>query len=394
MVPHNSIVGTLHSNTNVLPVRVYASRALLNRYGRKDYHIMKIVVTGAGSAQSNGVINCLRMGNDNDEILGFGSDRYDLMLCNANKKYLVPHSSDPKYQSVLLDLLKQIRPDMIHIQHDRELITAMGFRDQIEALGIKMLIPDYNTIDTCVHKFKSRKKFKDAGIRVPENIYINTPDDLKVAFQTLGTHNGTIWLRSTSVGGGGLGSLAAHSYEEAYEWIEQSNGWGCFLAAELLSQNTVTWLSIWYKGELIVAQGRRRHGWAHSALSASGVTGVTKIGSTYSDVRVDDIGKKACLAVSQMPHGIYGVDMAYDFDGSTNPTEINLATSFTTVQFFAEAGLNMPMIYKDLCLYGQKPNIKTCNPLPDGLLWIRGMDCTPVLTTEEEIQKTLIAYGE
>ena len=47
---------------------------------------MKIVVTGAGSAQSNGVINCLRMGNDNDEILGFGSDRYDLMLCNANKK--------------------------------------------------------------------------------------------------------------------------------------------------------------------------------------------------------------------------------------------------------------------------------------------------------------------
>ena len=27
------------------------------------------------------------------------------------------------------------------------------------------------------------------------------------------------------------------------------------------------------------------------------------------------------------------------------------------------------------------------NPLPDGLVWIRGMDVTPVLTTSEELAK-------
>ncbi|GAB7266165.1 hypothetical protein DZS_09990 [Dickeya ananatis] len=46
----------------------------------------KIVITGAGSAQSNGVINSLLMANDGEEIIGLGSDPADLMLCKAHKK--------------------------------------------------------------------------------------------------------------------------------------------------------------------------------------------------------------------------------------------------------------------------------------------------------------------
>ena len=105
---------------------------------------------------------------------------------------------------------------------------------------------------------------------------------------------------------------------------------------------------------------------------------------------VDIIGEKACLAVSNRPHGVYGVDMTYDFDGVPNPTEINIGRFFTTVQFFAEAGLNMPVIIKELCLYERKPQgYPLLNPLKDGLLWIRGMDVLPILTTEEELQKRI-----
>lgn len=351
---------------------------------------MKIVITGAGSAQSNGVINCLHMDSERNEIIGFGSDPYDLMLCNADKKYVVPHSSAPEYEEAFLKLLRDIRPDMVHFQHDKELSVAMGFRDKIESLGVKMLLPDNETIETCVRKYQSWKKFKTAGIRVPENMYIKDEQDLRSAFEKLGSHEGAIWLRSTKIGGGGLGALAVRDYNEAYEWIEKADGWGEFVAAELLSKETVTWLSIWYEGELIVAQGRRRHGWAHSALSPSGVTGVTKVGETYSDELVDQVGMQACVAVSAKPHGVYGVDMTYDFQGIPNPTEINIGRFFTTVQFFAEAGLNMPVILKDLCLYGKKPNVKQLNPLPDGLLWLRAMDCAPILTTEAELRKQLI----
>ena len=352
----------------------------------------KIFVTGAGSAQSNGVINCLLMDHkSNDEIVGLGSDQYDLMLCKAQKKILLPHSTKSDYKEKLLKVLNTEKPDMIHFQHDKELFVASSFRDEISATGVKFLIPDNNTIDTCVHKYKSWKKFKDYGLKVPENIVINTKQDLKCAFKELGNVDGKIWLRSMSIGGGGKGALPTNDFDTAVDWINNSEGWGDFVAAELLTKKTVTWLSIWYKGELIVAQGRRRVGWAHSSLSPSGVTGVTKVGETYANSIVDEVGQKACKAVSQQPNGIFGVDMAYDKDGIPNPTEINIGRFFTTVEFFAQAGLNFPVILKNLCIFGKKPELsRKLNPLPDGLLWLRAMDVAPLLTTREEIKRRLI----
>ena len=352
----------------------------------------KIFVTGAGSAQSNGVINCLMMDRSEPlEIVGLGSDPYDLMLCKAHRKYLMPHSTSPSYKEKLLKVFSLERPDMVHFQHDKELSIALKFRGEIEATGVKMLVPDYQTIDTCVHKYKSWQKFKAAGIKVPENMVINNRDDLRRAFAELGGADGMIWLRSMSIGGGGKGALPTNDFSTAEDWIENSNGWGDFIAAELLTPQTVTWLSVWHEGELIVAQGRRRAGWAHAALSPSGVTGVTKVGETYSCPVVDEIAQKACRAVSAMPNGIYGVDMAYDKDGVPNPTEINIARFFTTVEFFAQAGLNMPVIVKDLCVHGRYPELnRKCNPLPDGLLWLRGMDVAPRITTRAEIDKELI----
>lgn len=351
----------------------------------------KILITGAGSAQSNGVINCLLMDKTSgDEILGMGSDPYDLALCRAHKKFIMPHSTKPEYKERLLSLLAREKPDMIHFQHDKELSIALRFRDEIEAMGVKLFVPDYETIDTCVHKYKSWRAFKAAGIKVPENIVIDNREDLRRAFSELGNQDGSIWLRSMSIGGGGKGALPTNDFETAADWIDKAEGWGDFVAAELLTSKTVTWLSIWYEGELIVGQGRRRAGWAHAALSPSGVTGVTRVGETYSDPQVDAIAQAACRAVSKVPHGVYGVDMAYDDKGVPNPTEINIARFFTTVEFFAQAGLNLPVILRDLCLYKKKPNlVKKCNPLPDGLLWLRGMDVLPRLTTRAELDMEL-----
>lgn len=351
----------------------------------------KIVLTGAGSAQGNGVINSLLLAGDGEEIIGLGSEPTDLIMCKAHKKYLMPHSRDEKYKAALLQVLAAEKPDMIHFQHDLELSIALGFRDKIEKAGVKMLVPDYDTIETCVHKYKSWQKFKQAGIKVPENLIIKTPDDLKRAFSELGDKDGTIWLRSMSIGGGGKGALPTNNFKEASEWIERCEGWGDFIAAELLTKDTITWLSIWQNGELIVAQTRRRKGWAHSALSPSGVTGVTKISETCSEAAADEVGMHSVRAVSAVPNGIYGVDMTYDKSGVPNPTEINISRFFTTIQFFTEAGLNMPKILKDIVLYGKKPVLtKKLNPLPDGLLWLRAMDCAPLLITQEQIEKTLI----
>ena len=355
----------------------------------------KILITGAGSVQSNGVINSLIMGGGNEEIVGTGSDPTDLVLCKATRKYQIPYCTAPNYQQALMAVLKKEKPDMIHFQHDLELFHAMKFREEIEKTGARLFAPDNQVIDTCVFKHKSWLKFKEAGIKVPENIIVEHPHDLKRAFSELADDDGKIWLRSTTIGAGGKGAFPSDNFEAANEWIEKNKGWGEFSAAEMLTPNSITWLSIWHEGKLVVAQTRRRKAWAGSSRSISGVTGVTKIGEICSFDEVDAIAQKAIFAITDKPHGIFGVDMTYDKSGVPNPTEINISRFFATILFFTTAGLNMPVILKDICLYNRFPKLeKKINPLQNGLMWLRGMDSYPKLITEEEIQADIIRLPE
>jgi carbamoyl-phosphate synthase large subunit len=351
----------------------------------------KILIAGAGGAPSEGVIKSLLMSSKQETIIGMGSGPTDLVLSKAEKKYCVPYANKPEYKSSLLKILKQEQPDLVHFQNDLEIYHASLIRDDILDTGVTLYMPEHEVIDICVHKYKSYLKFKEANIVVPENILIENENDLKRSFNELGDVNGNIWLRASSIGGGGKGSIQTNDFNLAKSWISRNDGWGDFVAAEMLTPDTVTWVSIWHEGALIVAQTRKRVGWIHGNRSASGVTGVTKVGQTCSDVKVDEVAINAIKAVSQKPHGIFGVDMAYDKAGTPNPTEINISRFFTTVLFFTEAGLNLPVIFKDIALYNEFPTLaKKINPLPDNLLWLRGMDTEPKLTTAEQIREETI----
>lgn len=350
----------------------------------------KILIAGAGGAPSEGVIKSLMKSDGRDTIIGMGAEPSDLALSHATRKFYIPYANDPKYKACLLRLLNDEKPDLVHFQNDLEIYHASMFRDEIMGTGAKMFMPEHSVIDTCVHKYKSYLAFKQAGVPVPRNIMINHEDDLREAFSKLKNGDGSIWLRSASIGGGGKGALPTNNYTLAKSWIDHYNGWGDFIAAEILTPKTVTWLSIWHEGELVVAQSRERRGWTHGNRSISGVTGVTKIGVTCDNDIVTRVAIDSIKAVSKRPHGIFGVDMTYDLLGVPNPTEINISRFFTTILFFTEAGLNMPEIFKDIALYREFPELeRKINPLPSGLLWLRGMDVIPRLMTSEELNREI-----
>lgn len=353
---------------------------------------MKILIAGCGGTPSEGVVKSLLYYDDKkDEIIGMGSEPTDLILSKAQRKYLIPYANALDYKSKLLKLLLKEKPDLVHFQNDLEIFEASKIREEILSTGTKLFMPKHEVIDTCVNKHKTYLKWIESGIKVPKNIFLNNEDDLKRSFEELANKEGKIWLRASSIGGGGKGSLPTNNYEFAKNWINYFNGWGDFVAAEMLTSDTVTFQSIWFEGKLIVAQTRLRKGWVHGNRTLSGVTGVTKVGQTYSDDIVNQVAIKAIYAVDNEPHGIYGVDMTYDSDNFPNPTEINISRFFTTILFFTKAGLNMPKIFKDIALYDEFPKLnKNINPLPDGLLWLRGMDTEPLLLTEEELNKKLI----
>ena len=354
----------------------------------------KILIGGAGGVPSENVIRSLNEGGEKYKIIGMGSEPSDLILSSAETKYVVPYANRANYWKVLSGILNKERPNLLHCQNDFEILEVSKIRDSIQSTGTKLFMPKHETVVNCVDKGLSAGIWERSGITIPKTMNINSPEDLKVAFDKLSKNDGKIWIRATQ-GGGGKGALPTGDFEFAKKWIDQYKGWGGFTAAELLTADTVTWLSIWYEGELVVAQGRKRKSWNLGNRTLSGVTGVTGVGETCSDALVDKTSIEAILSIDSKPHGIFAVDMTYDVDGIPNPTEINISRFFTTVYFFTKAGLNMPAIFVDIALHGKFPVLeKKINPLPEGLLWIRAMDREPLLTTEKEMLEQLIIYKD
>ena len=138
----------------------------------------------------------------------------------------------------------------------------------------------------------------------------------------------------------------------------------------------------------MIAQTRRRRSWNFGDRTLSGVTGITGVGETCSLPEVDQLAQDAIHAMSKKPHGIFAVDMTYHQDDRLCVTEINIGRFFTTHYFFTKAGVNFPEIYCNIALENKFPSLqKKINPLPNGLVWIRGMDVPPVLTTITELEK-------
>jgi hypothetical protein len=116
---------------------------------------------------------------------------------------------------------------------------------------------------------------------------------------------------------------------------------------------------------------------------------------TVADAQLDEIATRAVLAIDPRPNGLFGVDLTYDAAEVPNPTEINVGRFFTTHQFFTALGLNLPEVYVRLAFGEPPPPIeRRYNPLPEGKVWVRGVDFEPVLTSVEEVQRHVAALEE
>ena len=333
-----------------------------------------------GGTPATNFVRSLRDCPESYHLIGVDCDKYYLRRAETDERYLVPLARDPDYQRVLMDIISESGADLVYAQTDQEISEISTWRDQC---GARTLMPDAETVAICQDKFRSFEKWKQAGLRVPETMMIETPGDLSAAFERFGC---PVWLRAVVSPGGGQGSFRAKNVETGKAWMDFCEGWGRFTAAQCLEPDSTTWTSLWKNGELVVAQGRKRLYWEFGNRAPSGVTGITGTGVTVSDPVLDRVAAEAVHAVDSRPNGIFSVDLTYDRDGELNLTEINIGRFFTTHYFFTKAGLNLPYLFvkcafdEELPAFGPK-----INPLPKNLAWVRGMDFHPVLTTVEEI---------
>jgi carbamoyl-phosphate synthase large subunit len=340
--------------------------------------VKRILVTGAGGAPALNFIRSLRQAAEPFHIIGVDADPYRLMRAESDEIHAIPKSRDPDYLPLLKLIIKETGAEMLFAQPDVEIAVLSRHRDE---LGIRTFWPSHETVTACQDKYTTYRLWSEHGLTVAETREVRSDSDLRKAFAEFGD----VWLRLVT-GAAGRGAFHTDNLEQARAWIAFNGGYDGFTASRYLSPDSVTWQSIWNQGELVVAQGRKRLSWEFADRSPSGVTGITGVGVTITDEVLDDIALRAVQAVDPRPHGIFSVDLTYDAGGTPNPTEINIGRFFTTHLFFTEAGLNMPYIAVKLA-FGEpvpipKPHI---NPLPPDLVWIRGMDRSPVLTQQKAV---------
>ncbi len=348
----------------------------------------RIMVAGGGGSPSANFIRSLRASSEPMYLVATDADEYSLQRAETDEHYLVPSARDASYIPVLNEIIRREGIEFVHAQNDVEIEVLSARRDELAA---PMFLPDAETVRVCQDKFVSFAKWQAAGIKVPDTVLIDRDTDLQELLDRFG---GAMWVRAIS-GAGGRGSLAVDSVELAKSWLDHQqlvgNGaWdGNFTAAELLEPQTVTWMSLWHEGELVVAQGRERLRWELSRIAPSGVTGVTGVGQTHADPHLDEVAQAAVLAIDSRPHGLFGVDMAYDRNRVPQPTEINIGRFFTTHEFFTALGVNMPHMFVQLA-FGEEFErpVPALHPCPSDMLWIRGVDFEPVLTTVAAVERS------
>lgn len=342
----------------------------------------RILVTCAGGRLAVAFTRALTNLPDQYEVIGVDADVYGLQRAATCAGYVVPRASDHNYIDALNAVIDQHGIEMVFVQLEAELLPISAKRHLLHA---PVFLPRHETMLVCDSKFASYEKWQAAGIPVPESIKINSKQDLESALEHLG---GNMWLRSMS-GAGGKGSLPIRNgdIEKAMNWVEMWKGWGNFMAAELLTEQTSSWESVWNHGKLVAAQVRKRIRWEFSSMTMSGVTGITGVSETEDNVAVQNICHDAVLAVDPEPHGIMGVDVSIDSTGNPKVTEINAGRFMSGgAILFAQQGFNFPYVATKTAFGESVDGVDgAINPLPNGLVCVRGLDIEPIITTRAAI---------
>jgi carbamoyl-phosphate synthase large subunit len=345
----------------------------------------RILVTGAGGSAAFNFIDSLRIAEEKFYIIGTDVNKEHLELSNADKKYLVPRCSDTSYITKINEIIKKEKIDFLHPQPDVEVAFISEHR---EKFNTKTMLPAQEAIKMCHDKMALNKLLKNQGVPVPLSILISDKYELKAAMNELSKENDKVWLRAIK-GAGSKASLPVTELAHAEFWIDywskmKNVGYGEFMVAEYLPGKEFAFQSIWKDGKLITSQARERLEYVFGNLTVSGQSSSPSIAKT---VHRDDVNKNATaaiMAVDPKATGIFCVDMKENCKGIPCVTEINIGRFFTTSNFIAYAGSNMPYYFIKLGLEEHIPSLPQYNAVPENLFWVRLIDCGYKLIKDSE----------
>jgi carbamoyl-phosphate synthase large subunit len=337
--------------------------------------VKRILVTGAGGSAASNFVYSLRLAAEPFYIVGADISRYHLELADVEVRYLLPRADDPTYVDELNALVELENLEFVHPQPDPETLAISARRAEIRA---RTFLPDQATVELCQEKVLTARRLADHGVPVPLFYQPTSEAELEESTNRLVADRGKAWVRAVS-GAGSRASLPVENGVQAVAWTRywiDMRGLSLtdFMVSEFLPGKEFAFQSLWLDGELVTSQARERLEYVFGHLTPSGQSSSPSVARTVHRDDVNEAAAGAVRAINPAATGVFCVDLKEDVNGTPVVTEINGGRFFTTSNFFAEAGANMPYTYVRLGYGEQVEDLPKFNAVEPDLYWVRMID--------------------
>ncbi|HWH08048.1 MAG TPA: ATP-grasp domain-containing protein [Candidatus Thermoplasmatota archaeon] len=342
-----------------------------------------LLVTGGGGSAARNVVDSLRVADEPYRIVLSDVSKYFLPLVEADAKYLVPPATAPEYVDAVNAIVAAEGVDFVHPQPDVEVKMVGKLRGRIHA---RTKLPADATIELCQDKMRFNEVLAKKGVPAPRSILVK--DEAGVADAMRQLPGDTYWVRAIR-GYGSRAAIPVKTPRQADQWIRywiEMKGlkYDDFMVAEYLPGREFAFQSIWHEGKLVTSQARERVQSILGHLVPSGQTSSPSVARTVRRADVNQVATDAVLAADPRPDGVFCVDLKENAQGVPCVTEINCGRFFTTSNFFARAGANMPHWHVKLAMGDKLPELPRHDALPADLYWVRMLDMGHKVVTEQE----------
>ncbi len=127
---------------------------------------IKILRSAVGSSPSLGLIKELQA--NNFEIIGLDCDPNSFGLFYLEKGYVIPLGKSEQFIPKLKEIIEKEKPQAI-LQGPEEEMEALAMNKKaLKELGMKVLLPDIESVKICTDKLETKKLFDKINIPQPE----------------------------------------------------------------------------------------------------------------------------------------------------------------------------------------------------------------------------------
>jgi carbamoylphosphate synthase large subunit len=345
-----------------------------------------LLVSGAGSGGTNNLIGSLRERDAGGVfIVGYHTDRFILKKSPADRNYVVPPPTHPRFADTLGRIVEKERIDLIIPTQD---VDVLGLTRCEGAIAARVFLPSRSTIERCQDKYELTSLLRARKIPAPETYPIASLDEIDESFHRLGSPS-RAWCR-IRVGSGSRGAIPVGSVEQARSWItywQQMRGVpvSSFTLCEYLPGRDFLCQSIWKDGTLILARTFERLSYFDGSNRASGVSSFSALAKTVYELQVFEVCRQAVLAVDGNASGLFSIDLKANTEGVPCVTEINAGRFFIGMTSFDRVCKhNMARTYVSLAL-GEPVDLRDEYDVAADYYLVRDLDTLPRVFHADEM---------